>query len=331
MRGPPWRRLVRTPITAARVYRGSTSNRLSTSSQAPHDQSALRRWIRRWRDQPARVRTGPPGGVRTRWRWITGQQGARATLRIAPDAGGSGAGERERVGVGTVCALPYRDATSAYPILARDTPYIGAAVRPVVGTCVTHANEPLSEGRSSSTVPRSWRHPRATGRATGRRRPSPSIASPRQWTTWYRSPEWPRTQPSARRVALPAAASTGRLDPDGWARPDVASRGKAAQRAMELITRPSVRMSTATFIFDARVAQADCSGWRRNRRTVRRPGKPAPRRPATVAGIGITDHVTPSPGEAAFHAGIALPVPLILAAAQPLPLINHCCGGAATM
>ena len=31
------------------------------------------------------------------------------------------------------------------------------------------------------------------------------------------------------------------------------------------------------------------------------------------------------------HAGIAHPVPLILAAAQPLPLINDCCGAAATI
>ena len=31
------------------------------------------------------------------------------------------------------------------------------------------------------------------------------------------------------------------------------------------------------------------------------------------------------------HAGIALPVPPILAAAQPLPLIRHCCGAAATV
>ena len=57
-----------------------------------------------------------------------------------------------------------------------------------------------------------------------------------------------------------------------------------------------------------------------------------------AAGIGVTAHATsvPShgpPGPAARVPMLESPIrsPLILAAAQPLPSINHCCGGAATI
>ena len=71
---------------------------------------------------------------------------------------------------------------------------------------------------------------------------------------------------------------------------------------------------------------ANCAGLRRNRRSARRPGG-QPRRWAAAS----TRMWHTSSQRARAHAGIAQSVPLILAAAQPPPLINHCCGAAATV
>ena len=77
------------------------------------------------------------------------------------------------------------------------------------------------------------------------------------------------------------------------------------------------------------------------------PGTPAPRRPATAAGTGVNEHATSVPSEAqrlrhrgrpCWHRPSGSPMlasphrsPKLLAAAQPHPLIKHCCGAAATV
>ena len=236
---------------------------------------------------------------------------------------------------GSVAAAPASVARAARPTERR----VVRALRGAVDARTTTGTRDLAiliagavcgaAARGGGRVRRNPPPRRRRGRANGPPRPS------------RRGPAPPSPRPSAtgRRGAVAAGAwfavrSSARAERDPLCEvaPAVAA-GAAAGLSDAAGQWLTVRADAAAPVHSRSVVHAiNAAGWRRNRRTARRPGTPAPRRPATAAVISRTPtakrrctkrltlaHRLPML-ESPFRC------PLILAAAQPLLLIEYYCG-----